>query len=67
MSKIVEPSNFEQIMKDLQKRISSRLNSAADKIVQEEVRKILGRVKIFRRADLRDMNYDWFINAEEKE
>lgn len=58
------PSDFHKELIELKKRISARLNIEADRIVSEEVSKILGRVKILRQADLNSLQYDWFIEPQ---
>lgn len=67
---MTDPSNMEEELFELRKRIKHRLNMEADRILREEIENILGRVKIFVEVGLRDGQYAWFIDArkwEEKE
>jgi LPS O-antigen subunit length determinant protein (WzzB/FepE family) len=62
----MDPSNFDDELLKLKKVITRRLNEASQRIISEEIQNILGRVKIIRQADLKSMNYEWFITPEEK-
>lgn len=55
------PSNFDDEIIKLKEVVSNRLNIAAKEIVEEEVKKILGRVKILKQVDLDSLQYEWFI------
>jgi hypothetical protein len=60
------PSNWDEEISLLRDRIREKLNEASKKIVEEEILKILGRVKIFTiftSVDLRENQYSWFIES----
>ena len=51
----------------LKKIIRQRLTEASNKIVEEEILNILGRVKIFRSVNLKEDHYSWTIEAIKKD
>lgn len=55
---------IDQELIKLRNAIKNRLNMAANDIINEEVSKVLGRVKILRSTDLKDMNYTWWIESD---
>ena len=61
------PSNFEDEIKLLREKIKYRLNEASKRIVEEEIMKIIGRVKILKSVDLKDMQYDWIVESSKRE
>ncbi len=62
---MINPSNWDIEMDNLKKRINDRLNEEANKIIKEEISKILGRIKIITQRNFRDPSqYDWFLSND---
>jgi hypothetical protein len=64
---MIRSSNWDEEVITLRESIKFRLNEASRAIVEEEVLKILGRVRIFKSVDLKDMQYNWFIEPEKEQ
>lgn len=58
--------DYEAALKELRNNIARRLNLIADRIIQEETAKIMGRVKIVTSRDLNSPHFWWFIEGETK-
>jgi signal transduction histidine kinase len=59
------PSNWDEEVRLLKKRIKERLQMSSEKIIEEEILNILGRVKILKFRDLKDETYSWIIDSSE--
>ena len=65
MNKHAQPTDWQDVIRDLKLQIRDRLQAEADKTVEEEVEKILGRVTIVTHRNLNG-DCEWFINKEKK-
>lgn len=63
---MIDPNNFQKQIEGLREIIYKRLKNEAEKIIEEEVLKILDRVKIITSKSLDESHLNWFIMAENK-
>lgn len=64
-NKHAQPTDWQDVIRDLKLQIRDRLQAEANKTVEEEVEKILGRVIIVTHRSLNG-DSEWFISKEKK-
>lgn len=61
----MNPSNFDEALIELRDSVRRQLRIEADRIVAQEIERVLGRVKIIRTDDLTG-EYWWDIQVKDK-
>ena len=60
---MIDPSNFDEEIKKSAEIIKTRINSAMQEVLREEIEKVMGRVKIFVSSDFKGQ-FSWFIESD---